>query len=51
MLSVAEGVGFEPTVAMKLRSISSRVPLTGLSHPSVRDVRYYVRSVTDGKEK
>lgn len=31
---VAEGVGFEPTVSFTPRSISSRVPSTGLSHPS-----------------
>jgi len=31
----AEGVGFEPTVGLTLRSISSRVPSTGLSHPSI----------------
>ena len=31
---MAEGVGFEPTVGLTLRSISSRVPSTGLSHPS-----------------
>ena len=30
----AEGVGFEPTVPLTARSISSRVPSTGLSHPS-----------------
>jgi hypothetical protein len=30
----AEGVGFEPTVTFLPRSISSRVPSTGLSHPS-----------------
>ena len=29
-----EGVGFEPTVSLIPRSISSRVPSTGLSHPS-----------------
>ena len=32
---VAEGVGFEPTVTFLPRSISSRVPSTGLSHPSL----------------
>ena len=32
---MAEGVGFEPTVGLTLRSISSRVPSTGLSHPSL----------------
>ena len=32
---LAEGVGFEPTVGLTLRSISSRVPSTGLSHPSM----------------
>jgi hypothetical protein len=31
---LAEGVGFEPTVTSLPRSISSRVPSTGLSHPS-----------------
>jgi hypothetical protein len=31
---MAEGVGFEPTVTFLPRSISSRVPSTGLSHPS-----------------
>ena len=31
---MAEGVGFEPTVGLTPRSISSRVPSTGLSHPS-----------------
>ena len=31
---MAEGVGFEPTVSLTPRSISSRVPSTGLSHPS-----------------
>ncbi len=31
---MAEGVGFEPTVPLTARSISSRVPSTGLSHPS-----------------
>ena len=31
---MAEGVGFEPTVGITPRSISSRVPSTGLSHPS-----------------
>ena len=31
---MVEGVGFEPTVGLTLRSISSRVPSTGLSHPS-----------------
>jgi hypothetical protein len=30
----AEGVGFEPTEQFPVRSISSRVPSTGLSHPS-----------------
>lgn len=33
-LILAEGVGFEPTVTLLPRSISSRVPSTGLSHPS-----------------
>ena len=32
--NLAEGVGFEPTVTSLPRSISSRVPSTGLSHPS-----------------
>ena len=32
---MAEGVGFEPTVTFLPRSISSRVPSTGLSHPSL----------------
>jgi hypothetical protein len=32
---LAEGVGFEPTVTSLPRSISSRVPSTGLSHPSL----------------
>ena len=32
---VAERVGFEPTVTFLPRSISSRVPSTGLSHPSL----------------
>ena len=32
---VAERVGFEPTVTSLPRSISSRVPSTGLSHLSV----------------
>ncbi len=32
---MAEGVGFEPTEPLTVRSISSRVPSTGLSHPSV----------------
>ena len=32
---MAEGVGFEPTVTLLPRSISSRVPSTGLSHPSL----------------
>ena len=31
---MVEGVGFEPTVGLTLRSISSRVPSTRLSHPS-----------------
>ncbi len=31
----SEGVGFEPTVTFLPRSISSRVPSTGLSHPSL----------------
>ena len=31
---LAEGVGFEPTERFTVRSISSRVPSTGLSHPS-----------------
>ena len=33
--TMAERVGFEPTVGANLRSISSRVPSTGLSHLSV----------------
>jgi hypothetical protein len=36
-------------------SVSSRVPSTGLSHPSYllchRDAGYYVRTVVSGKEK
>ena len=36
---MAEGVGFEPTVTFLPRSISSRVPSTGLSHPSFFGIR------------
>ena len=36
-VGMAEGVGFEPTVGLSLRSISSRVPSTGLSHPSLKN--------------
>jgi hypothetical protein len=34
---MAEGVGFEPTEPLTVRSISSRVPSTKLSHPSIRE--------------
>src|ERR1700677_2510460 len=34
---LAEGVGFEPTEPLTVRSISSRVPSTKLSHPSIRE--------------
>ena len=43
-LKLAEGVGFEPTVTSLPRSISSRVPSTGLSHPS------YLRSILTRQE-
>ena len=38
---MAEGVGFEPTVGITPRSISSRVPSTGLSHPSFKKLVIY----------
>ena len=58
---LAEGVGFEPTVTSLPRSISSRVPSTGLSHPSLANTwdhsacsferRYDVHVAVASKEK
>lgn|GEM_PF-3330128 len=41
----AEGVGFEPTVPFTVRSISSRVPSTGLSHPSSIGLQRRIRTM------
>ena len=38
--AIPEGVGFEPTVTFLPRSISSRVPSTGLSHPSLLTINH-----------
>jgi hypothetical protein len=48
---MAEGVGFEPTVTFLPRSISSRVPSTGLSHPSLIGESYYLRLRAESKER
>ena len=34
LLVVADGLGFEPKTALRLYSISSAAPSTGLGHPS-----------------
>jgi hypothetical protein len=39
---MAEGVGFEPTVALRLRLISSQVPLT--TQPPFRYINYNLQS-------
>ena len=44
----SEGVGFEPTVGLTLRSISSRVPSTGLSHPSMKESESLRFEASDG---
>ena len=42
-----EGVGFEPTVTSLPRSISSRVPSTGLSHPSLANSGIAIPAVSN----
>ena len=39
---MAEGVGFEPTVAVRPRLISSQVRSTRLRHPSEKREKYYI---------